>query len=177
MPWYVLYDYVEVYAYEEESNEFKLHWRDDFEKFDHNRWHKATGGFDANSSVFHPENVSVKAGNLVLKMEPEPKTPEEASTYVHTVELHKTERTDEPPVEHSTERHHLHKSEHFDREHIRAHRHAHDVQHSDEKFWKAKVELSEEESEDKGAREVSVETQEEAHEEVPEKGSDSDADW
>ena len=70
MPWYLLYDYVEVFTYDHDDNEFHLHWRDNFDTFDSLRWHKATGGFDANSSEFHPENVSVKAGNLVLKMEP-----------------------------------------------------------------------------------------------------------
>ena len=70
MPWYLLYDYVEVFTYDVEDNEFHLHWRDDFDTFDTQRWQKATGGFEQNSSVFHPENVSVKAGNLVIKMEP-----------------------------------------------------------------------------------------------------------
>lgn len=71
MPWFLLYDYVEVHKYNHASNEFELHWRDDFDTFDDKRWHKASGGFDANSSIFHPDNVSVKAGNLVLKMQPE----------------------------------------------------------------------------------------------------------
>ena len=70
MPWYLLYDYVEVHKYDEDTKDFHLQWRDDFDTFDTLRWHKATGGFNANSSEFHPENVSVKAGNLVLKMEP-----------------------------------------------------------------------------------------------------------
>lgn len=34
MPWYVLYDYVEVYSYDEEENMFKFNWRDDFDQFD-----------------------------------------------------------------------------------------------------------------------------------------------
>jgi endo-1,3-1,4-beta-glycanase ExoK len=71
MPWYVLYDYVEVFEWDHNSNDFKLFWRDDFETFDVGRWHKASGGFEANSSVFHPSNAYVKAGNLVLKMEPD----------------------------------------------------------------------------------------------------------
>lgn len=54
MPWYVLYDYVEVYKYNESLNEFEFHWRDDFDAFDSGRWHKASGGFEANSSVFYP---------------------------------------------------------------------------------------------------------------------------
>ena len=70
MPWYVLYDYVEVFTYNEHNNEFDFHWRDDFNAFDSGRWHKASGGFEANSSVFYPSNVYTSAGNLVLKMEP-----------------------------------------------------------------------------------------------------------
>ena len=79
MPWYVLYDYVEVYHYNSETNEFEFNWRDDFEKFEAGRWHKASGGFEANSSIFHPDNAYTKAGNLVLKMEPEPETYHEAT--------------------------------------------------------------------------------------------------
>ena len=71
MPWYVLYDYVEVFHYDTVSKEFNLHWRDDFDTFDFSRWHKATGSFEANSSVFDSANAFTKAGNLVLKMEPD----------------------------------------------------------------------------------------------------------
>ena len=71
MPWYVLYDYVEVFTYDEEHNEFKFHWRDDFDSFDSGKWHKAAGGFESNTSVFHPENVFTSGGHLILKMEPE----------------------------------------------------------------------------------------------------------
>ena len=71
MPWYVLYDYVEVFTYDEPHNEFKFHWRDDFNFFDSGKWHKASGGFEANTSVFHPENVYTSHGHLVLKMEPD----------------------------------------------------------------------------------------------------------
>jgi len=70
MPWYVLYDYVEVFTYNEHNNEFEFHWRDDFNNFDAGRWHKASGGFEANSSVFYPSQVYTSGGNLVLKMEP-----------------------------------------------------------------------------------------------------------
>ena len=70
MPWYVLYDYVEVFTYNEHLNEFEFHWRDDFNAFDSGRWHKASGGFEANSSVFYPSNVYTSGGNLVIKMEP-----------------------------------------------------------------------------------------------------------
>ena len=88
MPWFVLYDYVEAYSYDIEANEFNLVWRDDFDSFDSSRWHKASGGFDANSSIFHPDNVSVKAGNLVLKMEPLPKKTEKAPKEKEEEEVH-----------------------------------------------------------------------------------------
>ena len=54
MPWYLLYDYVEVFTFNEHKNEFEFQWRDDFDAFDSNRWHKASGGFEASSSVFYP---------------------------------------------------------------------------------------------------------------------------
>jgi len=70
MPWYVLYDYVEVFTYNEHLNEFEFHWRDDFNSFDGDRWHKASGGFEENSSVFDPNQVYTSHGNLIIKMEP-----------------------------------------------------------------------------------------------------------
>ena len=70
MPWYVLYDYVEVFNYDQHTGEFIFDWRDEFDAFDSGRWHKASGGFEANSSVFYPSNVYTSGGNLVLKMEP-----------------------------------------------------------------------------------------------------------
>lgn len=70
MPWYVLYDYVEVYRYDGDGDSFELAWRDDFNRFDETRWHKASGSFENNSSVFHPSNVYTSNGNLVIKMEP-----------------------------------------------------------------------------------------------------------
>jgi len=71
MPWYVLYDYVEVFTYDADHNQFVFHWRDDFDSFDSGKWHKASGGFDSNTSVFHPANVYTTGGHLVHKMEPE----------------------------------------------------------------------------------------------------------
>ena len=70
MPWYVLYDYVEVYNYNSDSKSFDLDWRDDFNRFDQHRWHKASGSFETNSSTFYPQNVYTDNGNLVIKMEP-----------------------------------------------------------------------------------------------------------
>ena len=122
MPWYVLYDYVEVYNWDEATNGFKFHWRDDFDNFDASRWHKASGGFEANSSIFHPDNAYAKAGNLVLKMEPEP----ENSRLIHS--------TKRPSSAHDHE-HMLHPrimeslGKHFPRETLHAKTHAVDRYH------------------------------------------------
>ena len=70
MPWYLLFDYVEVYNYDEKTNKFDLNWRDDFNEFDPKRWHKISGAFDGSTSNFSPANVFTKDGNLVIKMEP-----------------------------------------------------------------------------------------------------------
>jgi hypothetical protein len=71
MPWYLMFDYVEVYDYDVHTHDFKLHWRDDFDHFDPGRWFKQSGTFEANSSIFHTSNVYADSGNLVIKMEPE----------------------------------------------------------------------------------------------------------
>jgi len=71
MPWYLLFDYVEAYKYNKDSGDFELDWRDDFNEFDQTRWHKLSGTFEANSSIFYPQNVYTSEGNLVIKMEPE----------------------------------------------------------------------------------------------------------
>lgn len=143
MPWYVLYDYVEVSTYDHDTNEFNLHWRDDFDNYDTERWHKASGSFDANSSVFHPENVYVKGGNLILKMEPEPTTLKAAAKPILPHPFEVAASFEEPILHHPHERQHLHKSEHFDREHIRSHRRSHDTEHADKRFWRISKEEEE----------------------------------
>lgn len=53
MPWFVEYDYVETYVYNHHTNGFDFHWRDNFDTFDTNRWHKSDNTtFDANSTTF-----------------------------------------------------------------------------------------------------------------------------
>ena len=54
MPWYLLFDYVELYNWDKDTGEFEKAWRDDFTYFDQSRWHKLSGTFDGNSSVFYP---------------------------------------------------------------------------------------------------------------------------
>jgi len=162
MPWFLLYDFVEVYKYKPESNEFELHWRDDFDTFDEKRWHKASGGFDANSSTFHPENVSVKAGNLVLKLEPEP-TPAPKPEPAHVEEKAPAHHTRE--IDHG--RRPLRHKEVFDREHARTHRPAHD-----EKFW-----LHGRDAEAHPEEEEADAVQVDDHQDYYGESSDSEADW
>ena len=72
MPWYVLYDYVETFTYNSETNGFDFHWRDDFNFLDTNRWHvNDNTTFDANSTTFRATQVYSDSGHLVLKMEPD----------------------------------------------------------------------------------------------------------
>lgn len=71
MPWYALYDYVEVYKYDDLVKEFKFEWKDDFTAttLDLNRWTMTDGrGFEDNSSIFMKSQVYLQNGNLVMKM-------------------------------------------------------------------------------------------------------------
>lgn len=70
MPWYLLFDWIEVYNWNKDTGAFDMAWRDDFNTFDQTRWHKVSGGFEGNSSSFSPQNAYVSGGNLVLKLEP-----------------------------------------------------------------------------------------------------------
>lgn len=72
MPWYVLYDYVETYTWNEHHGGFDFHWKDDFKHFDAKRWHRNDNTtFDANSTTFRASQAYTDDGNLVLKMEPD----------------------------------------------------------------------------------------------------------
>ena len=72
MPWYLLYDYVETYTYNHETGGFDFNWKDDFDTFDTNRWHKSDNTtFDANSTTFRASQAYVEKGNLVLRMQPD----------------------------------------------------------------------------------------------------------
>lgn len=70
MPWYLLFDWIELYNYNGTTKTFEKAWRDDFNNFDQTRWHKMSGSFEGNSSSFSPQNAYVSGGNLVLKLEP-----------------------------------------------------------------------------------------------------------
>jgi len=70
MPWFAKYDFVEVYDYDVAKKDFKLRWRDDFDKFDSTKWYASENwGFDGNSSLFMSSQVYVENGNLTLKMD------------------------------------------------------------------------------------------------------------
>ena len=70
MPWYAKYDYVEIYDYDLSSKDFKLRWRDDFDKWDEEKWYASDNwGFENNSSLFMASQVYVQDGHLVLKMD------------------------------------------------------------------------------------------------------------
>jgi hypothetical protein len=59
-------DYIEVYDYNLESGNFSLNFRDDFDTLE-DRW--GLGNHTFMETTFVPENVYVKDGKLVLKVE------------------------------------------------------------------------------------------------------------
>ena len=70
MPWYVYYDWVEVYNYDHNSKGFNLHWREDFNSLDYSKWQVSDGwGFESNSSTFVKDHVYIWQGSLCLKMD------------------------------------------------------------------------------------------------------------
>ena len=76
MPWSALYDYVEMYDYNEITKDFELRWRDDFDQgyLDTNRWAvQDNKGWDTNLSTFMASQVSVtQDGYLALTMAKNP---------------------------------------------------------------------------------------------------------
>ena len=70
MPWYVEYDYVETYAYNTETHGFDFLWRDNFNTFDTNRWHKADNTtFDANSTTFRASQAFIRDAQATNRFE------------------------------------------------------------------------------------------------------------
>eukprot|EP00354_Favella_ehrenbergii_P010179 CAMPEP_0170474486 /NCGR_PEP_ID=MMETSP0123-20130129/16270_1 /TAXON_ID=182087 /ORGANISM="Favella ehrenbergii, Strain Fehren 1" /LENGTH=56 /DNA_ID=CAMNT_0010744311 /DNA_START=523 /DNA_END=693 /DNA_ORIENTATION=+ len=54
MPWYTYYDYVKVETYNAETDDFDLHWQDDFDSFDTSHWYKSEmWTFDGSSTTFY----------------------------------------------------------------------------------------------------------------------------
>lgn len=74
MPWYVYYDWVEVYTYDHGSKNFNLKWRDDFKgsngaQVDGSKWQISDNwSFGDNSSTFYKSHVYIWDGAMCLKM-------------------------------------------------------------------------------------------------------------
>lgn len=66
LPKYQVIDWIEYHGYNKEDKSFALSWRDDFDKFDNNRWGKGDWGFESNIVTFSPDNIKVIDGELVL---------------------------------------------------------------------------------------------------------------
>jgi hypothetical protein len=103
MPWEVEYDYVETYTYNSHTKGFDFHWRDSFNTFDTNRWHKSDNTtFDANSTTFRASQAFIKDGSLILRMEPD--RPEDVHG-IHRFELPEVQPVmTEPTPEHNVEK-------------------------------------------------------------------------
>ena len=72
MPWYVFYDYVEVYSYDESTGEFVFEWRDDFDLLNLSRWEVSNyWTFGGNSTMFMKGQVTCAGGDLILTMQKE----------------------------------------------------------------------------------------------------------
>ena len=54
MPWYTKYDYVTIETYDADTRSFNLHWHDDFDTLDLDRWDLCDGhSFAGNTATFH----------------------------------------------------------------------------------------------------------------------------
>merc|ERR1719225_1359408 len=75
MPFYTQVEYVEVYGYDAESSSpnnpsFNLHFRDEFDSIDEERWGKGKDKTWGNTgSTIKPANTYVEDGHLVLKVD------------------------------------------------------------------------------------------------------------
>jgi endo-1,3-1,4-beta-glycanase ExoK len=74
MPWYVYYDWVEIYSYDHSSKNFHLKWRDDFNGnnlagVDGSKWQVSDNWtFESNASTFVKNHVYIWDGAMCLKM-------------------------------------------------------------------------------------------------------------
>lgn len=63
MPWYTRYEYVEAYDYNQDTKEFVLRFRDDFETLNLSRWNVSNNWtFPENSTVFMENHAYVLDG-------------------------------------------------------------------------------------------------------------------
>ena len=60
MPWQLQFDWVETYLYDPYTHGFRLHWHDDFNKLDYDRWNIQNNlTFEGSSTIFKASQVSV----------------------------------------------------------------------------------------------------------------------
>ena len=68
MPFYTRYDYVEAYDYNEQTAQFDLRFRDDFDTLDRNIWRVSNEWtFPENDSIFMENHTFVEDGKHILK--------------------------------------------------------------------------------------------------------------
>jgi len=73
LPTYTAIDYVEVYSYNEATEDFNLNFRDNFNQLDEDKWELPNEyTWDEVNTNFVPENVSVDGEHLVLKLDKNP---------------------------------------------------------------------------------------------------------
>ena len=72
LPVYAYYDWARHYAWTPNEGDagtdsaFTLHWHDDFDSWDMNRWQKASHTWDGNNAQFIPANAVLQDGFLIL---------------------------------------------------------------------------------------------------------------
>merc|ERR1712038_2210469 len=66
-PFFTSLEYVEVYDYNEENDEFNLYFKDEFNYFAGDRWKKGDGRWTGLSSTYMPDNSYIENGKLVLR--------------------------------------------------------------------------------------------------------------
>ena len=73
LPWQVEYEFIEIWNFNESTNDFELAFRDDFddETVDSSRWIVSDNWqFNQSDTLFKSDQVQLMDGKLVLKMEP-----------------------------------------------------------------------------------------------------------
>ena len=92
MPFYCKYNYVKIEKYNEKTKKFENYHRDDFNTLDENFWQVSDGWGSGTqtSSIYYKSQVYIERGNLVFKMEKDPRhfdaVEEEPEEHVEDVE-------------------------------------------------------------------------------------------
>ena len=75
MPFYCKYNFVKIETYNEKTKKFENYHRDDFNTLDEDFWQVSDGWGSGTqtSSIYYKSQVYTERGNLVFKMERDPK--------------------------------------------------------------------------------------------------------